>query len=86
MRDMKQDIIHEIIQNAGGIDNLIRVKQDWESHDDYMHELYTEANDLFMDAVEELGLCDLDDEDVAPYDDIREETIREIIEILMGNV
>ena len=83
---MKQDIIHEVMHNAGSMDNLIRVRQSWESNEDYMHRIYTDAHNLFMDAVEELDLCTLDDEDIAPYDDIREETICEIMEILMGNV
>jgi hypothetical protein len=37
-----------------------------------------------MDSVDELGLNTTDDEDVAPYDDIRNETIDEIAEYLMG--
>ena len=86
MRDMKQDIIHNIIHNAGSMDNLIRVRQSWESDDDYMDRIYTDAHNLFMDAVEELDLCGLDDEDVAPYDDIREETICEIMNLLIGHI
>ena len=83
---MKQDIIDEIIWNAGSIDNLIRLKQDWETHEEYLERIYTEAHSLFMDAVMELDLYHLNNEGVAPYDDIRDETIYEIMDILVGSV
>lgn len=41
------------------------------------------ANELFMESVDELGLNTLDDEDNAPYDDIREETIIDIMFVIM---
>lgn len=44
--------------------------------------LYEEAHDLFMDSVAELGCDELDDEDVAPYDDIREDTIADIVDLM----
>lgn len=81
---MKTDIIQNIIQNAGSIENLILLKQDYETQDEYRDRIYTEAHELFMDSVNELGLNITDDEDVAPYDDIRNETIDEIAEYLMG--
>ena len=81
---MKQDIIHEVIHNAGSMDNLIRLKQSWETNDDYYNRIYTDAHNLFMDAVMELDLYIVDEEDVAPYDDIRDETIEDIMHILMG--
>jgi hypothetical protein len=81
---MKTDIINNIIWNAGSIENLISLKQDDETRKEYIERIYEEANELFMDSVEELGLNTLDDEDVAPYDDIRNETIDEIAEYLMG--
>jgi hypothetical protein len=81
---MKTDIIQNIIWNAGSIENLISLKQDDETRKEYIERIYEEANELFMDSVEELGLNTLDDEDVAPYDDIRNETIDEIAEYLMG--
>jgi hypothetical protein len=37
-----------------------------------------------MDSVEELGLDTLNDEDEAPYDDIRDEAIQEIMDLLSG--
>ena len=82
--DMIQDIICNIIQNAGGIDNLVKLRQDDETNREYIERLYEEAHELFMDSVEELGLDTLNDEDVAPYDDIRDETIEEIVDLLSG--
>lgn len=82
--DMIQDIICNIIQNAGGIDNLVELRQDDETNREYIERLYEEAHDLFMDSVEELGLDTLNDEDEAPYDDIRDETIEEIVDMLSG--
>jgi hypothetical protein len=74
--DMKTDIITNIIQNVGSIDNLMTCRQEWETEDEYMEKLYDTANDLFMDSIEELELTN--------YDDIKEETISEIVNMLMG--
>jgi hypothetical protein len=82
---MKTDIIQNIIWNAGSIENLVTLKQDDETHREYIERLYEEAHELFMDSVEELGLNTLNDEDEAPYDDIRDETIEEIVDMLSGN-
>ena len=81
---MKTDIIQNIIQNAGSIENLVLLKQDSETHGEYRDRIYEKAHELFMDSVDDLGLNTTDDEDVAPYDDIRNETIDEIAEYLMG--
>jgi hypothetical protein len=81
---MKTDIINNIIWNAGSIENPISLKQDDETRKEYIERIYEEANDLFMDSVEELGLNTLDDEDVAPYDNIKNEVIDEIAEYLIG--
>ena len=81
---MKNDIIQNIIQNAGSIENLLTLKQDDETHREYRERLYEEAHELFMDSVEELGLDTLNDEDVAPYDDIRDEAIQDIVDMLSG--
>lgn len=81
---MKSDIIQNIIWNAGSIDNLVKLKQDDETHREYIERLYEEAHELFMDSVQELGLDTLNDEDEAPYDDIRDETIEEIVDMLSG--
>ena len=81
---MKTDIIQNIIQNAGSIENLVRLKQDSETQGENRDRIYEKAHELFMDSVYELGLNTTDDEDVAPYDDIRNETIDEIAEYLMG--
>lgn len=81
---MRDDIITNIIQNAGSIENLVILKQDDESDSEYRDRIYGEAHELFMDSVEELGLDELNDEDEAPYDAIRNETIDEITEYLMG--
>lgn len=83
---MKTDIIQNIIQNAGSIENLVSVQQTWESDSEYRDRLYAEAHELFMDSVEELGLDTLNDEDEAPYDDIRDETIQEIVDMLSGKI
>ena len=80
---MRDDIITNIIQDAGSIDNLITLKQDWESDSDYQDRIYGEAHELFMDSVEELGLDELNDDDEAPYDAIRDEVIEDIASILM---
>ena len=81
---MKDDIITNIIQDAGSIENLVSVQQTWESDSEYRDRIYAEAHELFMFAVEDLGLDELNDEDEAPYDAIRNETIDEIAEYLMG--
>ena len=81
---MKDDIITNIIQDAGSIENLVILKQDDETDREYRDMIYATAHDLFMDAVETLGLDELNDEDEAPYDAIRNETIDEIAEYLMG--
>lgn len=74
--EMKTDIIDNIIWNAGSIDNLMTCRQEWETEDEYMEKLYDTANDLFMDSIEELELTN--------YDGIKEETISEIVNMLMG--
>ena len=81
--DMKSEIIDSIIFDAGSVENLVTLQQEWESDEDYKDRIYTEANDLFMDAVEELGFDELDEEDNAPYDEIRDEAIQEIMDMLM---
>lgn len=81
---MKNDIIQNIIQNAGSIENLHTLKQDDETRKEYIERLFEEAHELFMDSVEELGLDTLNDEDEAPYDDIRDEAIQEIVDLLSG--
>ena len=78
---MKTDIIQNIIQNAGSIENLITLKQDDETYGEYKDRIYEEAHELFMDSVEELELNTTYIEDVAPYNNI----IDEIAEYLMGN-
>ena len=83
---MKTDIIQNIIQNAGSIENLVSVQQTWESDSEYRDRLYGEAHELFMDSVEELGLDTLNDEDEAPYDDIRDEAIQDIMDMLSGKI
>ena len=75
---MKTDIITNIIQNAGSIDNLMTYRHIEETDSEYMDRLYDTAYDLFMDSIEELELTN------SPYDDIKEETISEIINMLMG--
>ena len=81
---MRDDIITNIIQNAGSIENLVILKQDDETDGEYRDMIYATAHELFMDSVEELGLDTLNDENEAPYDAIRNETIDEIAEYLMG--
>jgi hypothetical protein len=83
---MKNDIIQNIIQNAGSIENLVTLKQDYETRKEYKERLYEEAHELFMDSVEELGLNTLNDEDEAPYDNIRDGAIQEIVDMLSGKV
>ena len=80
---MRDDIITNIIQDAGSVDNLVSVQQDWESDSEYQDRIYEEAHDMFMDAVEALGLDELNDDDEAPYDAIRDEVIEDIMHILM---
>lgn len=80
---MRDDIITNIIQDAGSVDNLISLQQDWESDSEYQDRIYGEAHELFMAAVEDLGLDELNDEDEAPYDAIRDEVIEDIASILM---
>ena len=80
---MRDDIITNIIQDAGSVDNLVSVQQDWESDSEYQDRIYEEAHELFMFAVEDLGLDELNDEDEAPYDAIRDEVIEDIASILM---
>lgn len=74
--DIIQDIIDNIMWNGCGIDNLVELKQDDETHREYIERLYEEAHELFMDSVEELGLN--------ITGDIRDETIEEIVGMLYG--
>ena len=74
---MRDEIITNIIQDAGSVDNLISVQQDWESDSEYQDRIYEEAHELFMFAVEDLGL------DKLSYDAIRDEVIEDIASILM---
>ena len=83
---MKTDIIQNIIQNAGSIENLVILKQDDETRKEYRERLFEEAHELFMESVEELGLDELNDEDEAPYDAIRDEAIQEIVDMLSGKI
>jgi hypothetical protein len=84
VNDMKDDIIQNIIWNAGGEENLVTLKQDDESLKEYRERLFQEAHELFMGSVEELGLDTLNDEDEAPYDNIRDEVIQEIVDMPSG--
>ena len=74
---MRDDIITNIIQDAGSVDNLVSLQQDWESDSEYQDRIYEEAHELFMDSVEELELDELS------YDAIRDEVIKDIASILM---
>lgn len=83
---MRTDIISRIINNAGSVDNLIALQQINESDSDYRDRIYGYAHSLFMEAVEALGLDELNDEDEAPYDAIREEVIFDIVDMLMYGI
>ena len=83
---MRTSIIGNIIQNAGSIDNLIALQRIGEDDGDYKERIYTTAHDLFMKSVETLGLDSLGDDDEAPYDAIREDTIFEIVDMLMYGI
>lgn len=74
---MKTDIIQNIIQNAGSIENLVTLKQDDETRKEYRERLFEEARELFMDSVEELELDTISD-------DIRDEAIQDIMDMLSG--
>ena len=74
---MRDDIITNIIQDAGSVDNLVSLQQDWESDSEYQDRIYEEADELFMFAVEDLGLDELS------YDAIRDEVVKDIASILM---
>lgn len=74
---MRDDIITNIIQDAGSVDNLVSLQQDWESDSEYQDRIYEEAHELFMFAVEDLELDELS------YDAIRDEVIKDIASILM---
>lgn len=74
---MKNDIIQNIIWNAGSIENLVTLKQDDETRKEYRERLFEEAHELFMDSVEELELGTVSD-------DIRDEAIQEIVDMLSG--
>ena len=77
-------IIDEIIFNAGSIDNLHIAKQEDETQQEYEDRIYTEAHSLFMETAEDLGFTELDDDDNAPYDGIREDAIEYISRLLKG--
>ena len=79
---MRTNIILNIFDKSkDNAEFLIPIKNA-ETEMEYRNRIYTMANDLFMQSVTELGLDTLDDEDNAPYDDIREETILDIMSIL----
>ena len=84
--DMRSDIITNIIHDAGSIDNLIDLQQVDESDEEYRDRIYGKAHDLFMEAVEDLGLDELNEEDEAPYDAIRDDVIYEIVDMLMYGI
>jgi hypothetical protein len=77
-------IIDDIIFQAGSIDNLITLKQNWETESEYEERIYTKAHSLFMDTAEDLGFTELDDDDNARYDGIREDAIEDISRLLKG--
>ena len=83
---MRTDIIKRIIDNTGSVHDLIILQQIHESDSEYRDRIYGTANSLFMEAVEALGLDELNDEDEAPYDAIREEIIYEIVDMLMYGI
>ena len=77
-------VVDEIIFQAGSVDNLITLKQDWETEQEYEDRIYTKAHSLFMETIEDLGLTELDDEDNAPYDRERQDAIEDISKMLKG--
>lgn len=79
---MRTNIILNIFDKSKDNAEFIVSIKDTESEREYKDRVYTIANDLFMQSVTELGLNTLDDEDNAPYDDIRDETILDIMSIL----
>lgn len=79
---MRTNIILNIFDKSKDNAEFIIPIKDAETEMEYKDRIYTIANDLFMQSVTELGLDTLDDEDNAPYDDIREETILDIMSIL----
>ena len=79
---MRANIILNIFDKSKDNAEFIIPIKDAETEMEYKDRIYTLANDLFMQSVTELGLDTLDDEDNAPYDDIREETILDIMSIL----
>lgn len=79
---MRANIILNIFDKSKDNAEFIIPIKDAETEMEYKDRIYTIANDLFMQSVTELGLDTLDDEDNAPYDDIREETILDIMSIL----
>lgn len=80
---MGADIIRHIINKANGVENLFITIQDSETEKEYRDRIYTKGNDLFMQSVTELGLCTLDEEDVALYDELRGEVILDIAFMLI---
>ena len=79
---MRTNIILNIFDKSKDNAEFIIPIKDAETEMEYKDRIYTIANVLFMQSVTELGLDTLDDEDNAPYDDIREETILDIMSIL----
>lgn len=84
--DMRSDILGRIINNAGSVHDIIILQQIHESDSEYRDRIYGHAHDLFMEAVAALGLDELNDEDEAPYDAIREDVIYEIVDMLMYGI
>lgn len=70
---MKQKIIQKVLDNINAINNQTILSNEEIAHD------------LFMNAVIVLGLDTLDDEDNAPYDDIRDDVIAKLVQILSQN-
>lgn len=88
--DIYEEILSEVIWNAGSEGNLKTCKQDDETQQEYEDRVWEEAHDLVMDAIVSIEEDDFYDfstywdegDGVAWYDEVREDVIREVVRIM----
>lgn len=89
--ELEEIIIDEIVTSAGSVDNLLIVRQDGETDQEWEDRLWETAHDEVMNAIANIEDADefdfsayWDEGDVAWYDSVREDVIRRVCNIITG--
>lgn len=89
--ELEEIIIDEIVTSAGSVDNLLIVRQDGETDQEWEDRLWETAHDEVMNAITNIEDEDefdfsayWDEGDVAWYDSVREDVIRRVCNIITG--